>query len=245
MMNLRQALIGAASLIALTVPAIAAETVKIAFIDPLSGGGAPTGENGLKTLSVLRRVPQRRRRAAAKSSRSAATTTRSIRRRSLVQVQKAIDDGIRYIMQGNGSLGRRRDRRLRAEVQRAQSRQGGGVPQLRRRRSGADQREMQLLALPLRRRLRHEDGGDDQLHEGAHTNIKKVYLINQDYSFGQAVRDGGHARCSARSVPTSRSSATSCIRCRRSTISRPTSPRSRPRAPTPSSPATGARTWRC
>ena len=51
MMNLRQALIGAASLIALTVPAVAAETVKIAFIDPLSGGAASTGENGLKPVS--------------------------------------------------------------------------------------------------------------------------------------------------------------------------------------------------
>ena len=53
MMNLRQALIGAASLIALTVPAIAAETVKIAFIDPLSGGAASTGENGLKHYQYL------------------------------------------------------------------------------------------------------------------------------------------------------------------------------------------------
>ena len=53
MMNLRQALIGAASLIALTVPAVAAETVKIAFIDPLSGGAASTGENGLKHYQYL------------------------------------------------------------------------------------------------------------------------------------------------------------------------------------------------
>ena len=53
---------------------------------------------------------------------------------------------------------------------------------------GADQREVQLLAFPLGRQLRHQDGGADQLHEDAH-NIKKVYLINQDYSFGHAVRD--------------------------------------------------------
>ena len=43
-------------------------------------------------------------------------------------------------------------------------------------------------------------------------NIKKIYLINQDYSFGQAVRSEA-GRCSKPSAPTSRSSATSCIRC--------------------------------
>ena len=46
-------------------------------------------------------------------------------------------------------------------------------------------------------------------------------------------------RASAR---TSRSSATTCTRSARSRTSRPTSPRSSSRAPTPSSPATGART---
>ena len=52
MMNLRQALIGAASLIALTVPAVAAETVKIAFIDPLSGGAANATVNLIAPGSV-------------------------------------------------------------------------------------------------------------------------------------------------------------------------------------------------
>ena len=52
MMNLRQALIGAASLIALTVPAIAAETVKIAYIDPLSGGAASSARTASSTTSI-------------------------------------------------------------------------------------------------------------------------------------------------------------------------------------------------
>ena len=64
MMNLRQALIGAASLIALTVPAVAAETVKIAYIDPLSGGGATIGENGLKHYQYPGRGPEREGRHA-------------------------------------------------------------------------------------------------------------------------------------------------------------------------------------
>ena len=32
-------------------PAMAQETIKIAYIDPLSGGGASIGEIGLKTFS--------------------------------------------------------------------------------------------------------------------------------------------------------------------------------------------------
>ena len=46
---------------------------------------------------------------------------------------------------------------------------------------------MQLLALPLRRRHVDEDGGADHLHEGPAKDIKKVYLINQNYSHGQQV----------------------------------------------------------
>ena len=37
------------------VPAFADDTVKIGYIDPLSGGGASIGEVGLKTFQVPRR----------------------------------------------------------------------------------------------------------------------------------------------------------------------------------------------
>ena len=64
--------------------------------------------------------------------------------------------------------------------------------------------------------------------------IKKVYLINQDYSFGKSVRTAGTRDARRRSARTSRSSATRSIRCSKSPTSRPTSPRSRHRAPTAS-----------
>ena len=78
---------------------------------------------------------------------------------SLMQLKAAIDQGVRYIVQGNGSIGRRRADRRGQQAQRAQPRQDRGVPQLRRGRSGLHQRQVQLLALPLRRQQRHEDGG--------------------------------------------------------------------------------------
>jgi branched-chain amino acid transport system substrate-binding protein len=56
--------------------------------------------------------------------------------------------------------------------------------------------------------------------------IKKVYLINQNYSHGQQVSKFAKENLKP-SAPTSRSSATTCIRWPRCATSRPTSPRSR------------------
>jgi hypothetical protein len=55
--------------------------------------------------------------------------------------------------------------RRHQQAQRAQPRQGGAVPQLRRGGPRPDQQQVQLLALPLRCRHLHEDGSHDQLHE--------------------------------------------------------------------------------
>ena len=46
--------------------------------------------------------------------------------------------------------------------------------------------------------------------------VKKVYLINQDYSFGQSVHAQARAMLQRESAPISKLLATSCIRCRRS-----------------------------
>ena len=75
-------------------------------------------------------------------------------------------------------------------------------------------------------------------------NIKKVYLINQDYWLERGA-NSRRAKCSTPSGRTSRSSATRCIPWRRSPTSRPTSPRSKPPAPTALSPATGVRISPC
>src|SRR5829696_5510425 len=101
MMNLRQALIGAASLIALTVPAVAAETVKIAFIDPLSGGAASTGENGLKHYQYLAEFLNGKQ--SDYKFEVTGYDNKVNPQESLVAAQKAIDAGIRIITQGNGS----------------------------------------------------------------------------------------------------------------------------------------------
>ena len=68
------------------------------------------------------------------------------------------------------------------------------------------------------RQLGHQNGRAHELHAAkGRPNIKKVYLINQDYSFGQSVRKQA-APCWRRSARTSRSLATNCILCSRSRI---------------------------
>ena len=44
---------------------------------------------------------------------------------------------------------------------------------------------MQLLAFPLRRQRRDARGGADQV---AAADVKSVYLLNQDYLFGQSIQ---------------------------------------------------------
>ena len=76
-----------------------AETVQIAYIDPLSGAFANVGDSGLKHFTY----------AAERLSDEGTTyeivpfDNKTDPKESLVQLQKAIDGGIRYVVQGNGS----------------------------------------------------------------------------------------------------------------------------------------------
>ena len=146
---------------------MAQETLKIGYIDPLSGGGASVGEVGLKTFQFLADEVNAKGGIQGKKVEIVPLDNKTNPQESLIQAQKAIDAGVRYLTQGNGSSVGRRAHRLRHQIQRAQSRQGSAVLQLCRGRSGPHQREMQLLAFPLGREFRHQDGGAHQLHEDA------------------------------------------------------------------------------
>ena len=213
------------------VPALADDTIKIGYIDPLSGGGASIGEIGLKTFQYL-----------ADELNAAGGLERQEGRDRRVRQQdqsagepdpgaKGGRSGHPHHHPGQRLVGRGGAGGLGDQVQRPQSRQGDHLSQLRRGRSGADQRQMLLLAFSLGRQFRHQDGRADELHEGPAEHQEG--LSDQP---GLFVRPGGAqgrpARCSRRSGRTSRSSATNCIRCSRSPIFLPISPRSRPRART-------------
>ena len=96
----------ASSFIALSVAAgsaFAADTIKIAYIDPLSGGGASVGEGGLKHFQWLADQINAAGGVLGKKIEILGLDNKTNPQESLIQAQKAIDSGVRYLTQGNGS----------------------------------------------------------------------------------------------------------------------------------------------
>src|SRR5450631_4856229 len=82
--------------------AMAQETIKIGYIDPLSGGGASVGEVGLKTFQFLADEVNAKGGIQGKKVEIVPFDNKTNPQESLVQAQKAIDAGIRYLTQGLG-----------------------------------------------------------------------------------------------------------------------------------------------
>ena len=145
----------------------AQQPVKIAMIEGLSGAFANTGEAVFRNLVwAVERVNQRGGVRTAQGMRPLQLTrydSKGQNEEALSALRAAIDDGaaVRAAGQFVGHRGGadRRDQ----QAQRARARQARAVPQLLRGRPDPHQREVQLLALPLRRPCRHAhdraDGG--------------------------------------------------------------------------------------
>jgi branched-chain amino acid transport system substrate-binding protein len=177
----------AAAAALLSSPAGAQETIRIAFIDPLSGLGASTAEAGLKTYQFLAEQINAKGGVLGKKLEVVAYDNKLNAQESLVQLQKAIDAGIRIVTQGNGS-------NVAAALE-------DQVGKFNERNPGREVVYFNYAAVdPV---LTNEkcnywhfrwDANSDIKMEAltnfvkTRPNIKKVYLINQDYSFGQAVR---------------------------------------------------------
>jgi len=167
--------------------AMAQDTLKIAYIDPLSGGGASVGEIGLKTFQFLADEVNAKGGILGKKVEIVPFDNKVNAQESLIQAQKAIDAGIRILTQGNGSsvAGALTD----------------FVNKYNERNPGKEVLFFNYAAVdPV---LTNEkcnfwhfrwDANSD-IKMAALTNymktakdVKKVYLINQDYSFGESVR---------------------------------------------------------
>jgi branched-chain amino acid transport system substrate-binding protein len=90
------------SLLSLNAFAQKGETVKIAWIDPLSGLMAPVGSNQLKTLQYLAEETNKGNPAGVKFE-IIGMDNKLSPAESLNQLKSAMDQGVRYITQGNGS----------------------------------------------------------------------------------------------------------------------------------------------
>ena len=171
----------------LQAPALAQDTVKIAYVDPLSGGGASIGEVGVKTFTFLADEINAKGGVLGKKLEIVAYDNKLNPQESLVQIQKAIDSGIRIVTQGNGSA-------VAAAI-------SDFAAKFNERNPGKEFLFLNYAAVdPV---LTNEkcnfwhfrwDANSDIKMEAltnymkTRPNIKKLYLINQDYSFGQAVR---------------------------------------------------------
>jgi branched-chain amino acid transport system substrate-binding protein len=173
--------------LALTTPVAAQETIKIAFIDPLSGGAAGTGDAGLKTYQLIAEQLNAKGGVLGRKIEIVGYDNKLNPQESLVQLQKAIDGGARIITQGNGSgvaaaitdfIAKYNDRNRGKEV-------------LYLNYAAVDP----VLTNEKCNYWHFRFDANSDIKMEALTNymkprrgIKKVYLINQDYSFGQAVR---------------------------------------------------------
>ncbi|MEM7056192.1 MAG: branched-chain amino acid ABC transporter substrate-binding protein [Pseudomonadota bacterium] len=165
-----------------------AEAVKIAFIDPLSGPFATTGTNGLAEweYAVEELVNKTGLAGEGRTFEIAAFDNKISPKESLIQLQVAIDQGIRFIAQGNSS----------------------GVANAltdainKHNRRNPDDRVLFINYSAVDPALtndkcnfwhfRFDANADikmDALSDVIKGNqdIKKIYLIGQDYSFGKAV----------------------------------------------------------
>src|SRR6201992_3032789 len=165
----------------------AQDSVKIGYIDPLSGGGASVGEGGLKTFQYLADEINAKGGILAHKVEIVGMDNKVNPQESLVQAQKAVDAGIHYITQGNGSS-------VGAALE-------DFVTKNNSRNPGKEVVYFNYAAVDPS--LTNEkcsywhfrwDANSDIKMEALtkymkdQSAIKKVYLINMDYSFGQAVR---------------------------------------------------------
>jgi len=171
---------------ATAISALAQDTLKIGYVDPLSGGGASIGQIGMNQLNFIADEINAKGGVNGKKVEIVGYDNQTNPQISLVQVQKAIDEGIKVIVQGNGS-----------SVAVAVS---DFITKYNDRNPGANIVHLNYAAIdPV---LTNEKcsywhftwDASAAIKMEALTNfikdkkdVKKVYLISQDYSFGHAV----------------------------------------------------------
>jgi branched-chain amino acid transport system substrate-binding protein len=164
----------------------AAADVKIAFIDPLSGGAASAGINAQKHMTYLVDKVNAAGGLNGERLQLLSFDNKVDPQESLIALKKALDDGARYIFQGNGSA-----------VALAIS---DAVAKHNERNPGQEALFFNYAAIDPALtnakcnfwHFRFDADVDMKMTAlvsviAAQPQIKKVYLIDQDYSFGKAV----------------------------------------------------------
>jgi branched-chain amino acid transport system substrate-binding protein len=185
-----QRMIGAAVLAAaatLVAFATHAQTVKVAYIDPLSGPFAQTGEQGLAEFRfTVERINQSGKLGKVKLE-VVPFDNKVSPQESLNQLKRVIDQDIRFITQGNSSA----VAGALIEAVNRHNERNPGKEILYLNYAAVDPAYTNEKCSFWHFRF---DANSDMKMESLTTwmagrkEIKKVYLLNQDYSFGHAVK---------------------------------------------------------
>ncbi len=191
-------LVGLGLIIMVCGSGMAAETIKIAYIDPLSGAFANIGDAGLKHFKYMaEQINARGGVLGGKKLEVIGFDGKLSANDSLVQLNSAIDQGIRFITQGNGS-----------------SVAGALIDAINKHNErNPDKQVVFFNYAAITPAFTNEGCSFWHFRFDAHVdmkiaaitdyiksqkNIKKVYLINQDYVFGHSVRDASLAMLKAK-----------------------------------------------
>lgn len=177
----------AALAIAAYAPYAMSETVRVAVIDPLSGPFAALGENQLKSWQYIAELANKEKWAGEHKLEFVGFDNKASVQESLSQLKRAIDQGYRYIAEANGSgvalalvdaINKHNERNPGKEI--VFLNHGAIDPDLTNAKcsfwhfSFDSNVDMKMQALVN--------------HIVPNTNIKKVYIIGQNYAFGRSVR---------------------------------------------------------
>ncbi|MEJ2002674.1 MAG: branched-chain amino acid ABC transporter substrate-binding protein [Maritimibacter sp.] len=185
-MKIKTTAVLAAAVSAFAITAATADTIKMAFIDPLSGPFGPTGEAGLTSFQLAAEHINAAGGVNGDMIEIAAYDNKISPKESLVQLQKALDDGARYILQGNGSAVAAA---LIDAVNKHNSRNPGDEVLFFNYAAVTPAFTNEMCSFWHFRFDAHVDMKMAAITDyiEANPDIKKIYLIGQDYVFGQAV----------------------------------------------------------
>jgi branched-chain amino acid transport system substrate-binding protein len=162
-------------------------TLKIAYIDPLSGGAASAGILGEKHFNYFADKINAAGGVNGQKLEIISFDNKVSPQETLIILKKVFDDGIRYVSQGNGSL----VAHAITDAVRNYNERNPGKEVLYFNYAAVDP------ALTNEKcnywHFRFDADGDMKMEAlttylARDKTIKKVYLINQDYSFGKAVQ---------------------------------------------------------
>jgi branched-chain amino acid transport system substrate-binding protein len=182
----------AAALIATSASAWAKETVRIAWLDPLSGMMAPLGQNMVRSWQYAAEIANREGWGGEVQFEIVPFDNKLSPQESLTILKSVIDQGIRYIAQGNGSsvaialsdaVAKHNQRNPGKEI--VYLNYAAVDPSLTN-----DRCNFWHFAIDINADMKMEALTN---YMAKRPEIKKVYLINQDYAFGHSVEKAAEA----------------------------------------------------